>query len=288
MANDFARGVEYVQGDFGSVRFVCIRGLLCVIRFFRRRGTSGIGAFFLCFSFLQRCLQPVINDGACRRILATVQAGTKERTIEQSVAGDSGREEVSVLLRNGIAVLAQGGDVVEHPEAAAMRGYDEVVIFYHEIVHWGDGQIELERLPLSAVIVGNKDAGFGPSKEQAGALGIDAHGMDVAVCGKTVHELGPGLAEVAGLENVGREVVELVTFEGDVCGPSFRWGGFNHANRAPFGHGSGCDVFPMLSSIARYVHEAIIRASPDQIFLRRRFHDGKNRVVNFDAGICLW
>jgi len=90
-----------------------------------------------------------------------------------------------------------------------MRGYDEVVIFYHEIVYWGDGQIELERLPLSAVIVGNKDAEFAPRKEQAGALGIDAHGMDVAVCGKTVYELGPGIAEVAGLENVGAKSSSL-------------------------------------------------------------------------------
>src|SRR4030088_2481999 len=119
------------------------------------------------------------------------------------------------LLRYGIAVLLERSYVVEHPKASAMRGNNQVAILHNKIVHRGQRQIQLQRLPLPSVIERNEHASFRAAKKQAVMPGIDAHGMNIRIRGKTVHKLGPSFTEIGGLKNVRREVVHLVAFDGD-------------------------------------------------------------------------
>ena len=57
--------------------------------------------------------------------------------------------------------LSQRRDIVEHPEAASMRRDDQIVFVNREIAHRGCRQIELQRLPMIAIIEGNEDGALG-------------------------------------------------------------------------------------------------------------------------------
>jgi len=48
--------------------------------------------------------------------------------------------------------LAQRSDVIQNPEGAAVGGDDEVVVVNPEIAHGSVRQIELERLPVVAIV----------------------------------------------------------------------------------------------------------------------------------------
>ena len=63
--------------------------------------------------------------------------------------------------------LAQRRDVVENPERAAVSGDDEIVAVNGQIAHRGDRQVELQRLPVVAVVERNVNAEFGAGEEQA-------------------------------------------------------------------------------------------------------------------------
>ena len=192
-----------------------------------------------------------------------------------------------VLLWDRVFVLFDGSDVVEDPETAPMSGDDEISVLDDEVVDRRHRQIQLHGLPLRTVIERNVHALFGAGEEKVRTSRIDAHGVDVVVGGNASDELRPSFSEVGGLENVWSEVVGLVAFDGHVCRSSIAGRGFDHANRAPFGHGFGRDIFPVLAAVASDVDEAVIGAGPDQIFLHRRFDDRKNCVVNFDARIVF-
>src|SRR5260370_688043 len=69
--------------------------------------------------------------------------------------------------------------------------------------------------------VKNPRARFRAGIEQALALGIFTHGVNVRTVGEAGGDGRPGLAEVAGLENVGLEIIELVSVDGGVGGAGF-------------------------------------------------------------------
>ena len=48
--------------------------------------------------------------------------------------------------------FAQWSDVIEDPEAAAVRGHDQIIVVNPEIAHRRVRQIQLQRLPAIAVI----------------------------------------------------------------------------------------------------------------------------------------
>jgi hypothetical protein len=54
-------------------------------------------------------------------------------------------------MRGGID-LAQRGNVVQHPERAAMSGGDQIIAVNFEVVDRDHRQIELELLPVAAVV----------------------------------------------------------------------------------------------------------------------------------------
>ncbi len=74
--------------------------------------------------------------------------------------GGTRREQVRIFAGNGSVRLAQRADVIEHPERAAMRGHHQIVAVNDEVVHWSCRQVELQRLPVRAIVKGNPSARF--------------------------------------------------------------------------------------------------------------------------------
>src|SRR5580704_1670190 len=168
-----------------------------------------------------------------------------------------------------------------------MRGHNQVGVLDHEIVDWRRWKIKLERLPVRTVVEGNVDARFGAGEKQIVARWVNTDSVHIVSGREAVHQRGPGLTEVGGFEDVRSEVVLLVAFDGDVGGAGFGGGGFDHAYRAPIGHGFWRDVFPMLTGVASNVHQAVVSACPDEVFLNGRFDDREDGVVDFDAGVVF-
>ena len=54
--------------------------------------------------------------------------------------------------------LTQRRQVIEHPEGATMRRDHEIIIFHDQVVDRRSRQIQLQRLPMRAVVKGNIDA----------------------------------------------------------------------------------------------------------------------------------
>ena len=89
--------------------------------------------------------------------------------------------------------------------------------------------------------------------------------------GRPCHDFCPRFAEVAGFENVGLEIVELVGVDGDVSGGGVERRRFDEADHRPFGDIFWRDFVPTLAAIARHVDQAVIGAGPEYAFLLRRF-----------------
>ncbi len=191
------------------------------------------------------------------------------------------------VRRGGRGHLAKRGDVIEHPERAAMRGHNQVIVLYREVVNGCSGQIEFQRLPVRTIVEGNVDAVFRAGIEQAFALWIFADSVDITVVGHAGDDFRPGLAVVGCFENVRAKVIELVAIDGDVGGACRVWRGFDDADEAPFPKFFRSDVCPVIAAVARDVHEPVVAAGPDEAFLDGRFGDRKNRVVILDAGVVL-
>src|SRR5437660_11678609 len=108
------------------------------------------------------------------------------------------------------AGLAQGRDVVEDPERASVGGHYEVIILDHQIVNWRVWQIQLQGLPVCAIVEGNVDAGFRASIEHLLLAGILSDSMHVRAIGNTVYSLLPRLAKLTGLADIAFRIVQLV------------------------------------------------------------------------------
>src|SRR6266581_4090958 len=61
-------------------------------------------------------------------------------------------EQVQRLLRELRLHLVQRREIVEHPERAALRRHDEVIVFDGEISDRHERQVQLEALPVRAII----------------------------------------------------------------------------------------------------------------------------------------
>ena len=174
---------------------------------------------------------------------------------------------MSLLLRNRIFVLLKRSNVIQHPEAASVRGHHQVSVLNHQVVYRGRRKIQLKRLPVRAIIERNVHTLFGSGEKQTCTPGIDPDGMDKIVRGKPRDQFGPGLAKICGLEHVGCEVVQLVAFDGEISGACFTPRNLDHAHRAPVRHGLGGDVLPMLATIARELNQSVIGSCPNQSLL---------------------
>ena len=75
------------------------------------------------------------------------------------------------------AIWRERCHVVENPEGAAVGRDHEIVAGHHEIMERGLRQIELQALPVRAVVEGDECAGLGGGVEQSAFRRVLAHGM---------------------------------------------------------------------------------------------------------------
>src|SRR5207253_9016655 len=112
--------------------------------------------------------------------------------------------------------LAQRGDVVEDPEAASMGTGNEVGAVNGEIADRSRRQIQLQRLPVVAIVERNIDGMLGAGEEQAAAHGIFAYSVDGGIVGNAGSNLLPALAAIASAIDVSVQIIEAETIDGGI------------------------------------------------------------------------
>src|SRR6185295_6920499 len=140
---------------------------------------------------------------------------------------------------------------------------------------------------MCAVVERDVDAEFGAGIEQPGAIRIltnHARGLVWSDAVLSVGEPGPRLAEVVGAINVWREIAEQIPIDGDISGSGSLWARLDILDAAAGRQVLRCDVGPILSVVARHVHQPVVRSGPEQALLHRRFADCVKRAVYLLAG----
>ena len=183
--------------------------------------------------------------------------------------------------------MPQRREVVEDPKRTSVRGDRQVVVLYDQVIYGRHWQVELQGLPVRSVVEADIHAALGARVEQAFALGIDAHRVNIDVLRDAVHDGRPAFSEISGLENVGSEIVHLVPLDRHVRGACVVWRGFDHADRAPFGHGLGRNIVPVTTAISCHVNKSVIAAVPNQVLLHGRLNHREDGVVHLDASVVL-
>src|SRR5215472_10586588 len=114
-----------------------------------------------------------------------------------------------------------------------MCRYHQIVIFDHEIVDRCYGKIQLQRLPMRAVIKRHEDAELSSCVKQTSALGIFAHSVYICAVGNSSCNCAPIFSEVGCLENVRFEIVELMPIHRYVSGVTVMRRSVDDADHAP-------------------------------------------------------
>src|SRR5437764_18394 len=99
-------------------------------------------------------------------------------------------------------------DVIENPEAAAVRAGDQIVVVDRQIAHRARRHVQPQRLPPVAVIEGNIDLRLAAGEEESAPLRILAHDVDGPAVGNAVRNVRPALAAVARAIDGRAEIVE--------------------------------------------------------------------------------
>ena len=146
--------------------------------------------------------------------------------------------------------LAQRCDVVEDPDAAAVRADHQIVVLHHEIAHRRDREVEAQRLPVVPVVERELDPLFRRGVEHALAHRVLAHGVDEMAVGDAVDDELPALAAVMRAVNVGLAVVEAVPINRDVSGFGIEVRGLDDADLGPRRERFRGDILPTTAVIA--------------------------------------
>ena len=141
-------------------------------------------------------------------------------------------EELRARRRPGLK-LAQGRDVIQYPEGAAMGRDYQIVAMNDKIAHRSHGEIELERLPLFAIVERNEYADLGAGEKQALAFRIFANGVDDSASRQAVDDFIPGLATIVRAQDVRLQVVKADAVDGRVGRGGVKPRGLDERNLAP-------------------------------------------------------
>jgi len=87
--------------------------------------------------------------------------------------------------------LAQGRQIIQDPEGAAMCGRDEIVILDYQIVNGRLRQVQLQWLPVRAIIEREIYTKLGPGVEQPFAFRILPHAVDVCALWDSIGDCAP-------------------------------------------------------------------------------------------------
>src|SRR6266550_6355256 len=98
-----------------------------------------------------------------------------------------------------------------------MRGNDEIVVLDDQVSNRRSRKIQLQWLPMVAIIKRNISTKFGAGEEQAFALLVCAYHVNVSILGNAPVNGGPCLAKVMSAIDVWSDVIHLMTIDGRVC-----------------------------------------------------------------------
>ena len=149
-----------------------------------------------------------------------------------------------------------------------MRAHHQVIALDDQVVDRDSRQVELERLPGLAVIGREGHPALGADVESALLLRVVPDDVQRNILGQRSGYQGPGLAVIASPVQVGVHIVDHMRVNDDERRPGIERRRLDHLDRGPLGQAGQVlgDVGPALAGIARDVHQAIVRAHPDQPF----------------------
>ena len=132
-----------------------------------------------------------------------------------------------------------------------MRCHNQIIIVNPQVAHRGVRQIELQRLPVIAVIERYPHARLGSREEQALAHGILAYGIDGRVVRESARDQPPHLPSVVRAINVRAQIINAETADGSVCGFVVEMRSRKLRHFAPRRDLRRRDIFPVRAAIAR-------------------------------------
>ena len=235
-----------------------------------------------------RVAQPIVQQRACRvrvkRCFHT--AGASSRT-QIGARRQARRKQMRRTRRARCGKFAQRRHVIEHPEAAPLRGERQVVVDHGDVRNGHQRQIALERLPPRTVIHGDEESELGAGVEQAGTHLILTHHTDRIVGRNPVVAIGqarPGGTVVIGTPDVRGPVVKPVAMRRHVRAPRHVRREINPIHGGLRQHPRRGDVFPSGTAVARELHTTIIGAGPERLRVLGIFGQRKDGVVHLHAG----
>ena len=138
----------------------------------------------------------------------------------------------------------------------------EIVVLHRQIMHRHSREIELQRLPVIAVINGEEDTSSVPAKSRPLRTGCLSNGANISAIRNTRINARPCFAEIVRAINPCADIVHAVAINGGVgCGSS-KMTRINKADFAPDRQTGRCNVRPGFATIAREVNEASVAARP--------------------------
>ena len=210
----------------------------------------------------------VIDDRAVGRIGGSGFVGRKRRVsvgVALNPVGGRWSKKMGVGGSERSGGFAQRGDVIQNPERAAVRGYDEVVVVNPQIAHGGVGQIQLQGLPMIAVVERDPDCVLRAGKQQPFAHGIFADCIDRTDFRQAGGDQLPCLTAVVRAVNVGLLVVDAEAAHGGVGGVVIEVRGADLRDFAPGRQFFGSNVIPLLAAVASLPDQAVVGARPERV-----------------------
>src|SRR2546426_2023356 len=232
---------------------------------------------------------PVGDDGrAGHAVVLADLRGLREPEIRAEAHGRPRGEELRLAPWLDVGgELPDGRKIVEDPEAAAVRGQNEVRVLHDHVVDRHDRQAAAEPTPLRAVVKRDVHAGLRARVEKTLARGVLADHAGEVVSRDPVRDLRPSAAEVLGFEEVRTEVIVLVTSGGDVRGPCVVRRGLDDRDERERPDGRGGHVLPGFPVVARHVKQSVVTPRPQHAALDGRFREREDRAVILGSGVVL-
>ena len=168
-----------------------------------------------------------------------------------------------------------------------MRGNHQIIVLYHQVVNRADRQIELQGLPMVAIIERDIDPQFRSGKQQPFADRVFADHPDIRSLGNAIGNLVPAFSVVVGAIDCRGNIVEAMAVNCGIRRSSFEMAGFKDADLAPLREACGRYIVPVFAVILGDLNQARVRPDPYLPGSDRRRCDGINHaVVNTLPGVA--
>ena len=118
-----------------------------------------------------------------------------------AVAGD-GLVQMKIGANNISGQLVQRSQIIDQPETTTLGSGNQVVVFDGQIGDRYNRQIQLERLPVGAIVEGDVHPRFSTCVQQTCTFLISADNPRKMVVRNAIGDFGPGFAVVFGVKQI--------------------------------------------------------------------------------------